>query len=78
MLKEEDTYYLCRVPELCVTPSITQPRGYDHVIIVNHSNYNYQRAHERRLRQPDPNSAWVLLAQGTAREMRMYIQLMKG
>jgi hypothetical protein len=77
MLKEEDTYYLCRVPTFCIPPSEVEPRGYDHIVIVSHPSYNYQRAHERALRQSDPNSTWVLLAQGSEREMRMYRQLMK-
>ena len=63
-----ETYYLCRVPfgdELEAAK----------VVLFREKDYEYQRLHERQLREPDPNYSVVLLAKGTKKQMTMYYDL---
>ena len=58
-----ETYYLCRVPK------------HNLVVLFKEKDYEYQRLHERQLREPDPNYNVVLLAKGTKKQMTMYYDL---
>ena len=61
-----EQWYLCRVP------------SYDIVVMYHETDYKYQRHHEQNLRVPNPENDIVLLAQGTAKEVRAYYELING
>ena len=61
-----EQWYLCRVP------------SYDIVVMYHETDYKYQRHHEANLRVPSPEKDLVLLAQGTAKEVRAYYDLING
>ena len=58
-----EKYYLCKSPMT------------DCYVFVNERDYKYQRMHEAQLRVPDPKNDFVLLAQGTKKEMMLFKEL---
>ena len=62
-----ETYYLCRVPW-------KHERGAT-IVLYAEGDYKYQRHHEQNLRVPNPDSAVVLLAQGSFKEMMLFKEL---
>jgi hypothetical protein len=47
------------------------------VVVLTDMDYRYQRLHERRLRVPNPEHNFVLLAQGSEKLMKQYRNLMR-
>jgi len=64
--RDKEQSYLCRVPDTGL------------VIVLREGDYKYRRNHEASLRVQDPDYNFVLLAQGTWREMLMYRRLITG